>query len=61
MYESVQVKKKMKWAKHVVLTGRRRNIRGTRIHGLNGRNLKRNRPLERPRYKWENNIKIYVK
>jgi hypothetical protein len=43
----------MRWAGHVARNGERRGV----YRGLVG-TLEENRPLGRPRRRWENNIKI---
>jgi len=45
----------MKWVGHVACTGEKRNAYRVLVGKAEGKT-----PIERPRCKWEDNIKIYV-
>jgi hypothetical protein len=47
--------RRIRWAGHIVLMGERNGTYGVSVGKPGG-----NKPIGRPRHKWEENIKIYL-
>jgi len=47
--------KRMRWAGHVVRMGKSRGVYGVLVGKPEGK-----KPLEKPRRRWEDNIKMYL-